>query len=57
MSQHDNNNADRPICNDSSRGSSHWLSSDAEEGIVGRAVAVNAPGAAYCHEEGKKTIK
>lgn len=39
MSQH-GNNADKPTCYDSSRGNSRQLSSGAEEGIVGTAVAI-----------------
>ncbi len=34
-------------------GSSHWLPSDAEEGIVGRALAVNMPGAAHRQDTGR----
>lgn len=49
MSQHDNNNADGPICNDSGR-EAH--ADSLEEGIVGRAVAINTPGATHHQEEG-----
>ena len=49
MSQHNTNNADGPICNDSGREAN---ADSLEEGIVGRAVAINAPGATNRQDEG-----